>query len=87
MEQPDLERIVEQALSLARRRGATAAEAGVGVSSGLSVTVRLGEVETLEYQRDRSLGVTVYAGQRKGSASTARRRTGSSSIRAPSTCR
>ena len=71
MEQPDLERIVEQALSLARRRGATAAEAGVGVSSGLSVTVRLGEVETLEYQRDRSLGVTVYAGQRKGSASTA----------------
>jgi PmbA protein len=71
MEQPDLERIVEQALSLARQRGATAAEAGVGVGSGLSVTVRLGEVETLEYQRDRSLGVTVYAGQRKGSASTA----------------
>ncbi len=71
MEQPDLERIVEQALALARQRGATAAEAGVGVSSGLSVTVRLGEVETLEYQRDRSLGVTVYAGQRKGSASTA----------------
>jgi PmbA protein len=41
------------------------------VSTGLSVTVRLGEVETLEYQRDRSLGVTVYTGQRKGSASTA----------------
>ena len=71
MEQPDLERIVEQALALARKRGATAAEAGVGVGSGLSVTVRLGEVETLEYQRDRSLGVTVYVGQRKGSASTA----------------
>jgi PmbA protein len=72
--QPDqsaLERIVEHAISLARSRGATAAEAGVGVSTGLSVTVRLGEVETLEYQRDRSLGVTVYAGQRKGSASTA----------------
>jgi PmbA protein len=71
MEQPDLERIVEQALALAQRRGATAAEAGVGASSGLSVTVRLGEVETLEYQRDRSLGVTVYVGRRKGSASTA----------------
>jgi PmbA protein len=71
MEQPDLERIVEQALALAHRHGATAAEAGVGVGSGLSVTVRLGEVETLEYQRDRSLGVTVYVGQRKGSASTA----------------
>jgi len=71
MDQPELERIVEQALALARQRGATAAEAGVGVSSGLSVTVRLGEVETLEYQRDRSLGVTIYVGQRKGSASTA----------------
>lgn len=70
-DQSALERIVEQAISLARARGATAAEAGVGVSTGLSVTVRLGEVETLEYQRDRSLGVTVYAGQRKGSASTA----------------
>jgi len=70
-DQAALERVVEQALTLARMRGATAAEAGVGVSTGLSVTVRLGEVETLEYQRDRSLGVTVYVGQRKGSASTA----------------
>jgi PmbA protein len=72
--QPDqqaLEEVVRRALALARASGATAAEAGVGVSTGLSVTVRLGEVETLEYQRDRSLGVTVYAGQRKGSASTA----------------
>jgi PmbA protein len=72
--QPDqktLEQVVERALALARASGATAAEAGVGVSTGLSVTVRLGEVETLEYQRDRSLGVTVYAGHRKGSASTA----------------
>ena len=71
--QPDqkaLEQVVERALALARAGGATAAEAAVGVSTGLSVTVRLGEVETLEYQRDRSLGVTVYAGQRKGSAST-----------------
>jgi PmbA protein len=69
--QLELENVVEQALSLARRRGATAVEAGVGVGSGLSVTVRLGEVETLEYQCDRSLGVTVYVGLRKGSASTA----------------
>jgi PmbA protein len=72
--QPDqkvLEQVVERALALARAGGATAAEAAVGVSTGLSVTVRLGEVETLEYQRDRSLGVTVYSGQRKGSASTA----------------
>jgi PmbA protein len=72
--QPDqkaLEAVVQRAIALARGGGATAAEAAVGVSTGLSVTVRLGEVETLEYQRDRSLGVTVYAGQRKGSASTA----------------
>lgn len=70
-DQKALEQVVERALALARASGATAAEAGVGVSTGLSVTVRLGEVETLEYQRDRSLGVTVYAGRRKGSASTA----------------
>jgi PmbA protein len=70
-DQAALEQVVERALALARAGGATAAEAAVGISNGLSVTVRLGEVETLEYQRDRSLGVTVYAGQRKGSASTA----------------
>lgn len=70
-DQATLERVVGQAISAARALGASAAEAGVGVSTGLSVTVRLGEVETLEYQRDRSLGVTVYTGQRKGSASTA----------------
>jgi PmbA protein len=70
-DQKALEQVVERALALAKAGGATAAEAAVGASTGLSVTVRLGEVETLEYQRDRSLGVTVYAGQRKGSASTA----------------
>ena len=41
------------------------------MSQGLSVNVRLGEVDTIEYQRDRGLGVTVYFGKRKGSASTA----------------
>jgi len=70
-DQKALEQVVERALALAKSCGATAAEAAVGASTGLSVTVRLGEVETLEYQRDRSLGVTVYAGHRKGSASTA----------------
>jgi len=70
-DQKALEQVVERTLALAQGGGATAAEAAVGVSTGLSVTVRLGEVETLEYQRDRSLGVTVYAGHRKGSASTA----------------
>jgi PmbA protein len=67
----DLESIIERALEEARVRGATQAEAAVSQDSGLSVGVRLGEVETLEHQRDRSMGITVYFGHRKGSASTA----------------
>ena len=67
----DLESIIERALEEARSRGATQAEAAVSQDTGLSVGVRLGEVETLEHQRDRSMGITVYFGQRKGSASTA----------------
>ena len=59
------------ALEESKRLGATEAEAAVSVDTGLSVTARLGEVETLEYQRDRGMGVTVYRGKRKGSASTA----------------
>ncbi len=67
----DLESIIERALEEARARGASQAEAAVSQDTGLSVGVRLGEVETLEHQRDRSMGITVYFGQRKGSASTA----------------
>jgi PmbA protein len=63
--------IATLALAEARRQGASQCEADVSVSQGLSVSVRLREVDTLEYQRDRGLGVTVYFGQRKGSASTA----------------
>ena len=68
---PDLESIIALALAEAKTRGASQAEAAVSQDTGLSVSVRLGEVETLEHQRDRSMGVTVYFGQRKGSASTA----------------
>jgi PmbA protein len=67
----DLLALVELALEEARVLGATQAEAAVSVDVGLSVSVRLGEVETVEYQRDRGMGVTVYFGTRKGSASTA----------------
>jgi PmbA protein len=63
--------IARLALSEAQRLGATQSEADVSVSQGLSVSVRLREVDTVEYQRDRGLGVTVYFGQRKGAASTA----------------
>ena len=61
---------VEFALAEAKQSGATAAEAGANISQGLAVTVRLGEVETVEHTRDKGLGLTVYFGQRTGSAST-----------------
>jgi PmbA protein len=67
----DLLALVELALEEARALGASQAEAAVSMDVGLSVSVRLGEVETVEYQRDRGMGVTVYFGKRKGSASTA----------------
>ena len=52
-------------------RGATQAEVALNEDRGLSVNVRVGDVETVEYTRDRGVGVTVYFGQCKGSASTA----------------
>ncbi len=65
-----LSQIVDDMINEARRLGASAAEAGVSIEAGLSVNVRLGEVETIEHNRDKGLGITVYFGQRKGSAST-----------------
>jgi PmbA protein len=59
------------ALEEAQRQGASQYEVDVSLSQGLGTTVRLGEVDTIEYQRDRGLAVTVYFGKRKGSASTA----------------
>jgi PmbA protein len=63
--------LVSLAREEARRLGASQSEADASVSRGLSASVRLGEVDTVEYQRDRGLAVTVYFGKRKGSASTA----------------
>lgn len=71
--QPDIEMLrecVDGVLQLARKNGASAAEASASFSAGLSVTARLRDVETLEYHRDQGLGVTVFFGQRKGNAST-----------------
>ncbi len=59
-----------EAVDLARSLGADEAEAGVSYDEGLSVTVRMGELELVERQRDRGLAITVYADGRKGSAST-----------------
>jgi PmbA protein len=65
-----LKQVVEDLLHEARRQGADAAEAGVSAQTGLSVTVRLGETETIEHTSDNGLGITVYFGHRKGSANT-----------------
>jgi PmbA protein len=67
---PELKDVVARVLAEARAAGASQAEADASLQKGLNATVRLGEVETIEYQRDRGLGVTVYFGKRKGSAST-----------------
>src|SRR6201985_1242043 len=66
-----LQDVVGFVLEEAARQGATQAAADASINQGLGVTARLGEVETVEYQRDRGIGVTVYFGHRKGSASTA----------------
>jgi PmbA protein len=68
---PELEEIVRLALEEARRRGAAECEVDASLNQGIAASVRLGEVDTVEYQRDRGLGITVYFGKRKGSASTA----------------
>ncbi|NKF21435.1 metalloprotease PmbA [Solimonas sp. C16B3] len=61
---------LDMALSRARAGGASAAEASLSASRGLNVNVRQGAVESLEFQQDRDLGLTVYIGQRKGHATT-----------------
>ena len=65
-----LKNVVQQLLDEAKQQGATAAEAAFSVDNGLSVTARLGDVETIEYHCDQGIGVTVYFGRQKGSAST-----------------
>src|SRR4029079_4264533 len=67
----DLERVAHAVLDAARAGGPTAAEMDASQAVGLSVTVRKGEVETIAYNRDKGIGITVYIGQRRGHASTA----------------
>jgi PmbA protein len=67
---PIFEDLVTQALKHAQSLGASDAAAEVSEGRGLAVSVRKGHVETVEQTRDRSLDVTVFAGQRRGSAST-----------------
>lgn len=64
------EHLVDLALRHAHKLGATDAGAEASEGCGLSVSVRKGELETVERNRDKSLGVTVYLGHRRGNAST-----------------
>ncbi len=65
-----LKNLVQDLLDESKTQGATSAEAGLSIDNGLSVNARLGEVETIEHHCDQNLGVTVYIGKKKGSASS-----------------
>ena len=64
------EHLVDSAIAHAKHLGATDAAAEASEGCGLSVSVRKGELENVERNRDKSLGITVYVGQRRGNAST-----------------
>ncbi len=76
---PELREQVERIIAEASRQRASACEVAVSVEQGLSTSVRQGEVETVEFNRDQGFGITLYLGQRKGSASTSA--TGADAIR------
>ncbi|MDP0590231.1 MAG: metalloprotease PmbA [Candidatus Endonucleobacter bathymodioli] len=69
-EEGRLKTLVGDILGEAHKQGADACEVGVSLDAGLSVSVRMGEVETIEFNRDQGFGITVYRGKKKGSAST-----------------
>lgn len=66
----DLNAMAEDVVRLAKAAGASAAEAEISFGFGQNVSVRMGETETIEYNRDKGVSVTVYFGQQKGHAST-----------------
>ena len=68
-QEQQLREAVAFAVELAQKAGASA-EVGVTKVSGLSVSTRLQEIENVEFTNDGALGISVYAGQRKGNAST-----------------
>ncbi len=67
---PFFEQLVDGAIAHAKKLGATDAGAEASEGCGLSVSVRLGELENVERNRDKSLGISVYVGKRRGNAST-----------------
>jgi PmbA protein len=70
MDLDSLKQITQDVLKLAKNAGASSAETETSFGSGQNVSVRLGETENIEYNRDKGVSVTVYFGQQKGNAST-----------------
>lgn len=70
LDEEKFQTVVNDALRQAKKEGATQAAVGLSIEQGVSVSVRLGEIETLEAQQDQGFGLTVYVGKRKGSASS-----------------
>lgn len=66
----ELKELAQDVLDYAKQQGASSCEMDVSEGFGHSVSVRRGEVETIEYNRDKGLGVTVYLGQQRGHASS-----------------
>ncbi len=71
LEQPKLQEISRMVLAEAKKNGASSCEVGINFDTGLATNVRMGSVENIEFNCDQGIGVTVYFGQKKGSASTA----------------
>ena len=68
--QDQLKQLARDVLAFAKEMGGTDAAVEISEGSGLSVSVRRGKIETLEQNKDKGMGVTVYIGQKRGSAST-----------------
>ena len=65
-----LKQIAEDVLKYARNKGASGAAVGISEGSGLSVSVHKGEIETIEKNQDKGIGVTVFVGKKRGNATT-----------------
>lgn len=68
--QDQLKQIARDVLGYARETGGTDAAVEISEGSGLSVSVRKGKIETIEQNKDKGLGITVFVGQKRGNAST-----------------
>jgi PmbA protein len=68
--QDQLQQLARDVLAFAREKGGSDAAVEISEGSGLSVSVRRGKIETIEQNKDKGMGVTVYIGQKRGNAST-----------------